>query len=104
MARNPEVSAVRNALSKLRVKSGGMPGFQDIGDWSLRFGYSNEESQFVLTLRHRPTAREKTVGLKREYVETRGRSNWLKDNTWRLSPLGVDTMAAQIEPIIAKPR
>ena len=103
-SRDPEISAVRNALSKIRVKSGLMPGFQDIGDWSLRFGYSRDESQFILTLRHKPTFRERTVVLKQEYVETRGRSMWRADNTWRLTPLGVDTMAAQIEPILARPR
>jgi hypothetical protein len=92
---------LHDALTKLRVKSGGLPGYQDTGNWTLRLGYDNEHSQFTLTLRYRPSSKEKTIGLKREYVETKGKSNWLKDNTWRLSPLGIETMTSQIEPVIA---
>lgn len=80
---------LRNVLEKLRVKSGlrGESAHLD-GPWRVGFFYDRNESSFTLTLYY--NTRSKTILLNRNDVETRGRSNWLADNTWRLSKSGLE--------------
>lgn len=40
--------------------------------------------------------------LAKAHVETRGKSMWFRDNTWRLSPAGVEFFTPGIDAVLAK--
>ena len=100
MALSTEV--VRPVLAKLRVKPGlRWTGTHPIaGPWGISFEYDREQRQFFCTLSR--DARSSTMYLQASDVETRGKSLWLTDNTWRLSPVGLDKVESSILAVAAK--
>jgi hypothetical protein len=89
-------------LESLRVKSGLIgSGRKSLGGpWAISFQFDRQNNSFTLTLYY--GARSTTMGLTREDVETRGRSQWMTDNTWRLSPRGVQKAAESIRGAIER--
>lgn len=64
---------------------------RDMGAWALR-----------LTSTLTPDGSRKYVfrEVPQAHMETRGRSQWLRDNTWRLSPAGVEFWANNLYALI----
>jgi hypothetical protein len=85
------VGDLEEKFANLRVKPGLRDGATQKlgGGWEATLGYSRAESLFVVWLR-RPDGKIGTMRLPDEDVETRGRSQWKTDNTWRLSSRGLE--------------
>ena len=97
---------IRAVLAKLRVRSGLRGEIRDL-DATWRIGLQHGRPSvagFLATLHHNPSGRHSTMALTSADVETRGRSQWITDNTWRLSPAGIERVAASIEKVMADPR
>ena len=68
------------------------------GPWRVSFHYDRVNSTFAFTLYY--GAREKTMELTKEDVETRGKSMWMANNNWRLSPAGLLKVSAAAKGVI----
>lgn len=93
------MSAIVDVLAKLRIRSGlasNPPRDLPIegGAWRIGFVYDREHEAFVADL-YLGTRRSR-MRLERSDVETRGRSHWMTDNTWRLSYAGIVKVTASI--------
>ncbi len=91
--------SIADVLGKLRIRSGlasNPPRELPIagGLWRIGFVYDREHEAFTVDL-YLGTRRSR-MRLERSDVETRGRSSWMTDNTWRLSPEGVAKVAGSI--------
>lgn len=80
---------IQDTLAKLRVKSG-LRGERRRLDknWEIGMWYDRENSSFILELVYK--YKSKKVELSSDMIETRGKSQWMTDNTWRLSKLAID--------------
>jgi hypothetical protein len=99
-------AAVRAVLAKLRVRSGLRGEVRDL-DATWRIGLwhgSPSAAGFLATLYHNPSGRQSTMALTSADVETRGRSQWMANNTWRLTAEGIDRVAASIANVTSDPR
>ena len=86
------IEILSNVLKKLRVKSGLVGESKSLfGPWRVGFFYSKEEPAFVFDLYYND--RKKSIRLLPDDVETRGKSNWRTNNTYRLTPSGVARIA-----------
>jgi len=85
-------------LESLRVKRGLIgSGRKDLGGpWAISFQFDRQNNSFTLTLYY--GARSQTMGLTREDVESRGRSQWMTD----LSPQGLQKAAESIRSAIER--
>ncbi len=96
----------RTRLAALRIKSGLMPSaVAQLGAFSVQLAYSRDHSTFTASVwRTGERASIQTMGLQPLHLETRGRSNWMIGNTWRLSAAGLDTViSALIEVDVIAP-
>jgi hypothetical protein len=98
--------AIRDVLAKLRVRSGLRGEIRDLdAAWRIGFWHGRPRVDgFLVTLYYLPNGRKSTMPLTSADVETRGRSHWITDNTWRLTPAGIERVAASIEKVTADPR
>lgn len=97
---------IASVVAKLRVK----PGL--VGDrlpldkkdllWKIGFYYDRTEKGFVAKLWR--GERSSTMTLDRKYVETKGKSHWLADNTWRMTSEGVQRVVDSIMSVMGDPR
>lgn len=102
---NPQ--SVRETLSKLKVGKGGVTGHANLSPrWEIMLHamrnakVGDDPAPYGLTLRHRPTHRQHTMGLRRTDVFTKSRSMWERDSVWRLTPETIDRVAPQIEKVM----
>lgn len=81
---------VAGALAALRwnVKTWGVP--KPIAPGVEVLLRESKESAAHLAIVLRINGREITKQLAKEHAETKGKSPWFRDNTWRLSPSGID--------------
>lgn len=97
---------VAAVVEKLRVKSGlqGESRAFDKKDllWRIGFFYDRDRKVFIAVLYRGP--KQSTMGLKQEHVETRGKSQWMTGNTWRLTPAGVKAVVDSVMTVLADPR
>jgi hypothetical protein len=96
----------RTRLAALRIKAGLMPStVAQLGPFSVQLAYSREHSTFTASVwRTGERASNQTMGLQPPHLETRGRSNWMTGNTWRLSTAGLDILiSALIEADVIAP-
>ncbi len=86
----------RTRLAALRIKAGLMPSaVAQLGAFSVQLAYSRDHSTFTASVwRTGERASTQTMGLQPPYLETRGRSNWMTGNTWRLSEPGLEKLLA----------
>lgn len=101
-----DAQAVAAVVEKLRVRSG-LRGEVRVLDqknplWRIGFYYDHDREGFTAVLYRGP--RSSTMTLGKEHVETRGRSMWQADNTWRLTPAGVKAVVDSIMAVMADPR
>jgi hypothetical protein len=95
-----KTKSLEDVLRSLRVKPGLMctgthPIEGPVGSWKVAFGYDRQPpGAFTLTLYF--GEKSKTISLPKDDVETRGRSDWMTDNTWRLTEQAVAKHAAGI--------
>jgi hypothetical protein len=98
------IEALKESLSKVRWSTGkvrrvSVPGVQVKGeDLSLTLDYGSDG--FVLIAAF--GGKRSVVKLDKSDYETRGKSMWLKDNTWRLSSEGIERWSADLEKAIGK--
>lgn len=91
---------VQKVLESLRTKPNASMASKPLGGpWSVSFWYSPEHKQFVMGLRR--GGRENLMALTQDDVETRGKSSWIADNTYRLSAAGVSKVLASIMKVTA---
>jgi hypothetical protein len=96
----------RTRLAALRIKAGLMPStVAQLGAFSVQLAYSRDHSTFTASVwRTGERASTQTMGLQPPHLETRGRSNWMTGNTWRLSTAGLDILiSALIEADVIAP-
>lgn len=91
--------SIADVLAKLRIRPGlasNPPRDLPIegGAWRIGFVYDREQEVFVADLYL--GARRSRMRLERADVETRGRSSWMADNTWRLSQQGIAKVTGSI--------
>jgi len=92
---------IRDQLSKLRwsVKTSNRceiaPGLEVR---LLRLG--GLESESLLGIELIRVGRTSRRSLPRAHVETRGKSMWFADNTWRLSPAGLDFWSENLATVL----
>lgn len=97
-------AAIEATLRKLRIKPGlrGDLGRKIDDRWAISFEYDRQGDDFTLTLRGGP--KTQTVTVQRTLVETRTRSQWMTDATWRLTEEGIALYAQQIAKVLTDPR
>ena len=91
---------VTAAVTGLRIKAGlrsNDPKKLPVPGWSIGFGYSRDHKVFTATCY--VDRRSSTMGLTKEDVETRSKSMWMTDNTWRLSAQGIAKVSAAIHTL-----
>lgn len=97
----PEIATdVRDALTRVRWSVKTAPYISMGERWAVRLGHADKVFTLTLTYKGVSPWKQRTVQLSKEDVETRGKSNWMMDNTWRMSPSGVEKFAPQIEKAI----
>ena len=97
--------SVRDILEKLRWSVNKADSFLLTPDLRIRMLHDthNEHGSpsglfLLLTFRGRDQVRV----LGKEHIETRGKSQWFRDNTWRLSPAGIEFFAPGLEGVVAR--
>ena len=90
--------AAEAALAKLRVKSGLIGTTQKVGDYYFAFAYSREHKAFTMGVSTR-NDRGQVMGLEKGDTETKGRSQWMTDNNFRLTPAGIDKVVKSLQNI-----
>jgi len=94
-----KAQTIGEAVAKLRVKPGLQGTSQRIDkDWSIFFGYVRDEKFFYLDLHY--GFRKTRMQLAPEDVETRTRSTWMTDATYRLSAVGLVKAESEVRRII----
>lgn len=96
------VKSVKESLRSLRwsVKTRGTPIVLAPGIEVRLVESDDSPSRLAITLQvHGKTPVRQ---LPNDYVETRGKSQWFRDNVWRLSESGVEAFAPGIEDILSK--
>lgn len=98
-------SLIVSALEKLRwgVHKAREQKLSDKFTLCLRL-LAPQTSTFVVVLRNKVNLKETKSIVLREDVETRGKSCWFNDNTWRLSPGGIEKFADQLAALFNDPR
>jgi hypothetical protein len=89
----------RAALVRVRVKAGLIGQEQRAGPFKLGLRYDRDESAFLASCRLTVNGKEGRMRLEVSDVETRGRSMWLADNTWRLTSAGIERVLASLRDI-----
>lgn len=101
--KTPTFLTPRDALAKLKVSPGGHGGSERLASdvtVSMFEAERGSEHPYVLVLRY--GGRQQTVALRTEDVVTKGRSQWRRDNVWRLRPETIARFEPQITAVLAK--
>ena len=97
------VESVKVVLCGLRVKSGLIGTSKPlVGQYQIRFGYDRGSGQFFLTLVHYGKNKEKSVYLLPEDVESRSRSQWMTEKTFRMTEPAIERFAEDLVSAIQK--
>lgn len=97
----PTRAEARTCLEKLRVKPGLIGQSKLCGDLRLGFWFDRDAKCFAASVEKSTGGDRQSMGLTEKDRETRSRSVWATNNTWRLTPAGVEKILASLESIEA---
>jgi len=101
-------ASVLAALQKLRVKSGGRATEVELAPgWRMTFSenHGDKDHPYMLRLHVRNTrggVSERTVPLRRDQVESKGKSMWARDKSWSVKPDVLEGFATSIAASMVK--
>ncbi len=99
---------IEEVLRSLKIKAGLVGESRDLGgDWHIGIFYDPIAKSFVATLSFhgRATSMRLASPMDRNEaadISTKGKSPWMTDNTWRLTPKGIAKVRSSALAVMAK--
>lgn len=93
----------RKALEKLKIDPGGEGSVEVVCEGlmvSLTEAPRDADTPYQIAVLFGP--RRKAIGLSADEVVTKGKSQWRRDNRWRLRPETIDRFEPQIADLVAR--